>query len=210
MSVASVELLRVAASGDLKRLREILVQGADINCTTKANQTALMLAAAFKRLEIVEYLVLAGADVDVQDELGLTAADWARHDPRIIKLLNGTLVNAAQHEPMVHKTKSAPTELANYSVTPSVAPLTVSYWNELRRTVQEIAITLPHFSPGSPAFRTLFRVSIVALLLILGFGTYHLVTSLLTTRTGTGIKLEPASLPVNAATKQTKSAPVVG
>ena len=82
MSVASVELLRAAASGDLKRLREILVQGADINGTTKANQTALMLAAAFKRIEIVEYLVLAGADVNVQDELGLSASDWVPESGR--------------------------------------------------------------------------------------------------------------------------------
>jgi len=203
MSVASVELLRAAASGDLKRLREILVQGADINGTTKANQTALMLAAAFKRIDIVEYLVLAGADVNVQDELGLSASDWARHDTRIIKLLDARLV-------VDDKSKSARPELADNTVAPSAVPVAPGSWSELRKTIRRVYLSLPHLSPGSPAFRTLFRVSIVVLLLVLGFGTYHFVTSRVSTRTSTGIKPDPTSLPVNAATKPIKSVPAVG
>jgi hypothetical protein len=102
MSVASVELLRAAASGDLNRVRALLVQGVDVNSTNKANQTALMLAAAFKRIEIVKYLVLAGADVKLQDELGLTALDWARQDTRITQLLNDAPLSVAPQRPLIH------------------------------------------------------------------------------------------------------------
>ena len=102
MSVASVELLRAAASGDLNRLRALLVQGVDVNSTNKAHQTALMLAAAFKRIEIVEYLVFVGADVNVQDELGLTAADWARQDTRIIQLINDPSLSSGPPTAVVH------------------------------------------------------------------------------------------------------------
>ena len=90
MSVAALELLRAAASGDLNRLRALLAQGISINSTNNANQTALILAVAFKQIEIVKYLVAAGADVKIQDQLGLTAIDWAQRDARIIQLLNGT------------------------------------------------------------------------------------------------------------------------
>lgn len=90
MSVAALELLRAAASGDLNRLRALVAQGISINSTNKANQTALILAVAFKQIEIVKYLVAAGADVNIEDELGLTAIDWAQRDSRITQLLNTT------------------------------------------------------------------------------------------------------------------------
>jgi hypothetical protein len=60
----------------------------------------------------------------------------------------------------------------------------------------------------SPAIRTLVRVSIVVLLIVGGFGAYHFLTLVLSTRTSS-VKPESASVPANAATNLTKSAPVV-
>jgi len=88
MSVVTLEFLRAAALGDINRLRALLAQGVDINSTNKANQTALMLAAAFKQAEIVRFLLSAGANVSCQDELGLTAADWAQQQTDIAQLIN--------------------------------------------------------------------------------------------------------------------------
>ena len=88
MSVVTLEFLRASALGDINRLRALLAQGVDINSTNKANQTALMLAAAFKQTEIVKFLLTAGANVNCHDELGLTAADWAQQQAEIIQLVN--------------------------------------------------------------------------------------------------------------------------
>jgi len=109
MSVAALELLRAAASGDLNRLRALLAQGISINSTNKSNQTALILAVAFKRMEIVKYLVAAGADVKIQDELGLTAIDWAQRDSQIMQLLNGSASHQVQQPALVQ----APRQSAN-------------------------------------------------------------------------------------------------
>src|ERR1043166_7121290 len=90
MSVVTLDFLRAAALGDINRVRALLAQGVDINSTNKANQTALMLAAAFKQAEIVRFLLTAGANVNCHDELGLTAADWAQQQAEIIELINST------------------------------------------------------------------------------------------------------------------------
>jgi hypothetical protein len=58
--------------------------------------------------------------------------------------------------------------------------------------------------------RTLVRVSIVLLLIVGGFGVYHFVTSVLSTRTSGDVRPQLASNPVNAATKPTKSGPAIG
>jgi TonB family protein len=46
-----------------------------------------MLAAAFKRHEVVRILVAAGANPEAQDELGFNAVDWAKSDAEVINLL---------------------------------------------------------------------------------------------------------------------------
>ena len=219
MSLAAVQLLCAAASGDLYRLRTLLVQGVDVNATNKANQTALMLAAAFKRIEIVEYLVLAGADVEIQDEMGLTAVDWARHDPRITRLFNASPVSALRQQSVVqtatlgglvgaiHRDHTS----ANSSFAAADEHETQpGSHSELSDTDSEEEIPPPHVPPMSPTLRTLVRVSIVALLVVGGFGAYHFVTSVLSTRTSGDAKPQPVSNPVTAATKPTKSAPAIG
>src|SRR6478672_671783 len=101
MGVVTLEFLRAAALGDINRLRPLLAQGVDINTTNKANQTALMLAAAFKHEEIVKFLLTAGANVNCHDELGLTAADWAQQQAEITQLINA----AERLSPPLHDPK---------------------------------------------------------------------------------------------------------
>jgi TonB family protein len=88
MNTITYELLRAVADGDINRVRALLVTGADPNSTNNANQTALMLAAAFKRSDIIGLLINAGASLDAEDELGLAAIDWANNDAEILALLN--------------------------------------------------------------------------------------------------------------------------
>ena len=91
MTPASRSLLRAASDGDASLVRALLAQGIDINSTTAAGQTPLMLAAAFGHNDIVSYLLKMGADVELQDELGLTAMNWASGFPGI-----GQLISASQ------------------------------------------------------------------------------------------------------------------
>jgi TonB family protein len=91
MMPANRALLRAAADGDSHRLRALLVQGTNVNCTNGAGQTALMLAAAFNRQEIVNLLLKARAKVEVQDDLGLTALDWGANFPEIVELITRSM-----------------------------------------------------------------------------------------------------------------------
>jgi len=88
MMPANRALLRAAADGDSHRVRALLVQGTEVNSTNGAGQTALMLAAAFNRQEVVNLLLKARANIEVQDDLGLTALDWAAHFPAIVELIS--------------------------------------------------------------------------------------------------------------------------
>jgi TonB family protein len=91
MTPANRALLRAAADGDTHRLRALLIQGADVNSTNGAGQTPLMLAAAFNRQDVVNLLLKARANVEIQDDLGLAAVDWGAHFPEIVQLITGAI-----------------------------------------------------------------------------------------------------------------------
>jgi hypothetical protein len=91
MTPVTRALFRAVADGDVSLLRGLLAQGIDVNSTNQAGQTALMLAAAFKRNEIVRLLLSKGADVEARDDLGLTVHDWAGDESEIIELLTTTI-----------------------------------------------------------------------------------------------------------------------
>lgn len=266
MSVVTLEFLRAAALGDINRLRALLAQGVDINSTNKANQTALMLAAAFKQTEIVKFLLTAGANVNCHDELGLTAADWAQQQAEIIQLINSSeglgtspatpvvqpspeektesdatssadlgsvilrankryaqtvspdlFATAAARAPItaeveidetVDSPKPAPAQLTEDTVAPAaIGPKTSApAASESLKPASRVDIVLPQPShPRSPVVRQLFRVGIVLLLLVAAFVSYHLAT-----RKANVVQLEPTTIPVRAAPKPTKTAPVVG
>ena len=269
MSVVTLEFLRAAALGDINRLRALLAQGVDINSTNKANQTALMLAAAFKQTEIVKFLLTAGANVNCHDELGLTAAEWAQQHAEIIQLINSAerlpaslhdlnakpvvqtslqertdgdssssaelgsvilrankryaqtvspdlVATAAARAPItaeieidetVDSPKPAPAELTEDTVAPAAGSKTSAPTaSETLKPASRVDIVLPQPPhPGSPVVRQLFRVGIVLFLLIAGFVSYHLAT-----RKANIVQLQPTTIPVRAAPKPTKAAPVVG
>jgi len=269
MGVVTLEFLRAAALGDINRLRALLAQGVDINSSNKANQTALMLAAAFKQTEIVKFLLTAGANVNCHDELGLTAADWAQEQAEIVQLINsvdplrslhdlkstpmvqapaeekagsdvsgsaelGSVIlrankrhaqtlspdlaaTAAARAPIasevetdqtVDSPKPAPAHLTEDTAAPvATNPRTVApAASETLKPASRVDIVLPQPPHATSAVaKQLFRVGIVLFLLIAGFVSYHLAT-----RKTNVPQLEPTTIPVRAAPKLTKSAPVVG
>ena len=79
--------LRAAAEGDANLVRGLLAQGTYVDSVNQAGQTALMLAAGFNRREVVGLLLAAGASTELQDDLGLTAVDWAENHVAIAELI---------------------------------------------------------------------------------------------------------------------------
>ena len=78
LSPASQRLLTAALSGSLEAARQALKEGAALNATDPAGQTALMLAARRGDEAVVRLLLAAGADRAKTDAAGRTAADLAR------------------------------------------------------------------------------------------------------------------------------------
>lgn len=70
--------LRAVASHDVPRTRKLIAKGANVNWTGKSGaETALMLAASAGSREIVELLLLHGANKQLVDSNGWTAYDYA-------------------------------------------------------------------------------------------------------------------------------------
>lgn len=63
-----VNFANLAAAGDSQAVEELLLQGFDPNGRDYSGSTALHLAAANRRSEVVELLVKAGADVNSRDK----------------------------------------------------------------------------------------------------------------------------------------------
>ncbi|MBK7119609.1 MAG: ankyrin repeat domain-containing protein [Comamonadaceae bacterium] len=78
LSPASQRLLTAALSGSLEAARQALKEGAALNATDPAGQTALMLAARRGDEAVVRLLLAAGADRAKTDPAGRTAAELAR------------------------------------------------------------------------------------------------------------------------------------
>lgn len=71
--------LHYAAAGPNEAVvRWLLEQGADLNARSPNGTTPLMMAAGYGGLSSVEVLLAANADVRLKNDLGLTAADFAR------------------------------------------------------------------------------------------------------------------------------------
>jgi ankyrin repeat protein len=70
--------------------RALIAKGADVNAHNSGGVTALMIAAANGRADMVELLVQAGANVQAQTERGETALSIARTrgDEKVIRLLD--------------------------------------------------------------------------------------------------------------------------
>ena len=58
-------------------IETLLEHGADVEGASPDGRTALMIAAMFNRVEMVEFLIGKGANPDAQDANGFTARDAA-------------------------------------------------------------------------------------------------------------------------------------
>ncbi len=73
-------LLQYAASGDLNTVKLLIASGIGINQQDDINAaTALHNAAALGHLDMVKWLVNNNANVDIKDNHGYTALDWAKY-----------------------------------------------------------------------------------------------------------------------------------
>jgi len=62
------EFLNAAEQGQLDVLKSCLASGVDINATNRQGRTAITLGSLHKQYDCVEYLIVAGADINKQDE----------------------------------------------------------------------------------------------------------------------------------------------
>ena len=79
-----------AGSGDMQAMLEMLEQGVDINVHASfGGPTALIVAARFGHVAIVEVLLEHGAEVNAEDDYGQTALYFAKKNSktRVIELL---------------------------------------------------------------------------------------------------------------------------
>ena len=67
-----VELLDYVYEGNIEGIKEVLKQGANINCSDENGNTPLLFAVASKDLELVKLLVENKADLDLSNNLGET------------------------------------------------------------------------------------------------------------------------------------------
>ena len=68
----TVRLMYLANEGDLVGIEELLDAGSDVNFTDIDGRTALHVAACQGRTDVVDLLLLRGADVDPRDRWGST------------------------------------------------------------------------------------------------------------------------------------------
>jgi benzoyl-CoA reductase/2-hydroxyglutaryl-CoA dehydratase subunit BcrC/BadD/HgdB len=74
---ASDALIAAAEAGDIQAAARFLAQGASLNVRNAEGETALTLAVREGQVEMVEYLVQRGTNVDFRDGAGRSAYDYA-------------------------------------------------------------------------------------------------------------------------------------
>src|SRR5258708_40357716 len=77
MKDLTTELLYAAGQGELIAVRELIAKSVSVNASNHFGGTALMSACASYRSEIVEFLLQAGADVNLRTKDGQTALHTA-------------------------------------------------------------------------------------------------------------------------------------
>lgn len=73
---SATPLCNAVSKGDLATVKKFIEYGADINERSN-DMTPLMIAARYNNVEIVEYLLSKGADVNFKNESGMTALKCA-------------------------------------------------------------------------------------------------------------------------------------
>ena len=71
-------VMDAAACGDNEMVKVLIKSGADLNAVSKNGQTALILAVGQDNEDTALTLIRAGADMFIQDSLGMSAAAYAK------------------------------------------------------------------------------------------------------------------------------------
>jgi ankyrin repeat protein len=72
------KLLRASIIGDVKKVKKLLKEGADVNAKDEFGWTPLHGAAILGHIEVVKLLLEHGADPDIADIIGENAMSLAR------------------------------------------------------------------------------------------------------------------------------------
>lgn len=105
---APIPITSAVTSGDESAVSALLAGGADVNERTSGGQTPLILAVIFGHTDLVRFLVKAGANPELRDNLGLNAVDWAKRrglTEALAILTNGA---ATSSRPKAAEAKPAP------------------------------------------------------------------------------------------------------
>ncbi len=77
-AISDEDFVELCKSASMRQIYDAIRHGANINARTKDNSSALMFAARFNHPGIVEYLIANGADVNLENDNGNVAMDFAR------------------------------------------------------------------------------------------------------------------------------------
>ncbi|GEM_PF-4970872 len=83
-------IITALRKGQFEKVKEMIMNGANINARTRRGTTVLMLAAAFGQKEIVKMLLDRGADHNEEDDMGHNVLCYAKtiaRNRKVIKLL---------------------------------------------------------------------------------------------------------------------------
>jgi ankyrin repeat protein len=93
-AVMMTELEVWSRSGNLARVKQALLNGADINATDEAGMTALHYAVLRAEIRVVQLLLNAGADVQSRSPEGETPIDLAKSakENALVRVMNNEVV----------------------------------------------------------------------------------------------------------------------
>ncbi len=98
----NAQLIEAAEAGNIKNVKKLLKQGAEVDARDNYGWTALMRAAMWGHLDVVKFLAELGADVNARDKLGWTAlmraAMWGHLDVAKFLVDNGADLSAMNNE----------------------------------------------------------------------------------------------------------------
>jgi hypothetical protein len=97
--MSGVRLIAEAMNGNLLEVRKLLANGVDVNFANRLGVTALMVACQWDRLEVAEFLLANGADLEIRErnqDRNALIYSCLSGDSRIVKLLldHGAAVNS--------------------------------------------------------------------------------------------------------------------
>lgn len=130
-------LLQFAASGDLKTVKLLISSGVGINnAEPNFGATALHNAAALGHLDMVKWLVMHEANINIEDKQGYTALNWAKEQKRnlVVEYLSQQQLSAVD--------KTLPTILEypsyNFSNVISIPESSFHDWKQAETEAQSI------------------------------------------------------------------------